>query len=58
LVDTMSEVVNVDAAEPGAAVVTPIPNVIEHPEPGGVNWTIRSPSIGATSSSSRQPKRS
>jgi hypothetical protein len=54
----MSEAVNVDAAEPGAAVVTPIPNVIEHPEPGGVNWTIRSPSIGVTSSSSRQPKRS
>ena len=42
-------------AEPGAAVVSPRPNVIEVAEPGGVNWTMRSPSIGATSSSSRQP---
>jgi hypothetical protein len=27
--------------EPGAAAVTPLPNEIEAPEPGGVNWTTR-----------------
>lgn len=42
----------------GRAVVSPVPNVIEVPEPGGVNWTMRRPSIGATSPSSRQPRRS
>ena len=39
----------------GEPVGSPRPNVIEAGEPGGVNWTKRSPSIGATSSSSRQP---
>ena len=34
---------------------SPRPNVMEPGEPGGVNWTKRSPSIGAMSSSSRQP---
>ena len=29
------------SAVPGAAEVRPMPNWIEHPEPGGVNWTIR-----------------
>ena len=33
----------------------PQPNVTEVPEPGGVNWTMRSPSIGAASSSNLQP---
>jgi len=46
------------SAEPGAAVVSPKPNVTEVPERGGVNWTMRSPSSGATSSSSLQPKSS
>src|SRR5258708_5570619 len=46
------------SGEPGAAVASPRPNVTEAPEPGGVNWTIRRPSIGATSSSSLQPRRS
>jgi hypothetical protein len=45
-------------AEPGAAVVSPWPNVTEAAEPGGVNWTMRRPSGGATSSSSLQPRRS
>ena len=28
-------------AEPGAAVVMPLPKWIEHGEPGGVSWTTR-----------------
>ena len=40
---------------PGEPVGSPKPNVIEVGELGGVSWTKRSPSIGATSSSSRQP---
>ena len=51
----MSETVRLASAEPGAAVVSPVPNVIEVAEPGGVNWTMRSPSSGAASSSSLQP---
>ena len=31
---------NSPCAEPGAAVVTPLPKWIEHGEPGGVNCTI------------------
>ena len=46
------------SAEPGAAVVSPWPNVTEVADPGGVNWTMRRPSIGATSRSRFQPKRS
>ena len=30
--------------DPGAASVTPVPNAIEHAEPGGVSWTNRSSS--------------
>jgi hypothetical protein len=33
--------------EPGAAGVASLPNLIEHPEPGGVNWTIRTSFVGA-----------
>ena len=54
----MSETISPLSAEPGAAVVSPRPNVTEVPEPGGVNWTMRRPSIGASSASSLQPKRS
>jgi len=54
----MSETVNCPLAEPGAAVVIPLPNVIEHAEPGGVNWTYAKAVHGATSSSSRHPRRS
>ena len=42
----------------GGGPMSPVPNVTDAPECGGVNWTTRSPSIGATSSSSLQPKRS
>ena len=28
-------------AEPGAAAVTFLPKMTEHPEPGGVNWITR-----------------
>ena len=42
----MSETTSAPAADPGAAAVTPLPNVTEHPEPGGVNWTMRTPSAG------------
>ena len=52
---SMSETINAPSAEPGAAVVIPMPNVIEHAEPGGVNWTMRRPSSGATSSSRCRP---
>jgi hypothetical protein len=31
----MSEKTSAPAAEPGAAAVIPLPNVTEHPEPGG-----------------------
>jgi hypothetical protein len=54
--DSMSETVRVASAEPGAASVSPLPNVTEHPEPGGVNWTMRMASSGATSSSSLHPR--
>jgi hypothetical protein len=40
-------------SEPGAAVVTPLPNEIEHSEPAGVNWTTRKSSPITMSSSSR-----
>ena len=33
-----------------------VPNWIEHPEPGGVNWTTRKSSPTAKSASSRQPR--
>src|SRR6516225_352052 len=42
----MSETTSSPSAEPGAAVVSPWPNVTEVPEPGGVNWTMRRPSMG------------
>ena len=42
-------------AEPGAAGVRPVPNWIEHPDPGGVNCTIRKVSV-ARSASSRHPR--
>jgi hypothetical protein len=29
------------STEPGAAAVTFLPKMMEHPEPGGVNWTAR-----------------
>ena len=44
------------AAEPGLASPIPVPKVTEHPEPGGVNWTMRTLFAGETSSSSRQPR--
>ena len=53
----MSETISTPTAEPGATAVIPLPNVTEHPDPGGVNWTMRTSFVGATSSSSRQPKR-
>ena len=43
-------------AEPGAADVIFVPNWIEHPEPGGVNWTTRKPLSKAKSASSRHPR--
>src|SRR4051812_11502883 len=39
----MSETISAPTAEPGAAAVSPLPNVTEHLEPGGVNWTMRMP---------------
>ena len=39
----MSETVSPPSAEPGAAAVSPWPNVTEAAEPGGVNWTMRRP---------------
>jgi hypothetical protein len=30
------------SAEPGEATVCPLPNVTEHAQPEGVNWTMRS----------------
>ena len=53
-----SDTINPPSADPGAAAVSPVPNVIDDGDPGGVNWTIRSPSNGATSLSSLQPSRS
>ena len=43
-------------AGPGAADATFVPNMIEHPEPGGVNCTTRKSSSAAKSASSRQPR--
>src|SRR3954454_5307855 len=43
-------------AEPGTAVVTFLPKITEHSEPGGVNWTTRQSSLAAKSASSLQPK--
>ena len=45
----MSETISAAAAEPGAAAVIPLPKVTEHPEPGGVNWTMRTFFAGASS---------
>ena len=42
-------------AEPGAADVMFVPNWIEHPEPGGVNWTTRKPLSKGKSASSLHP---
>ena len=47
---------NVPCTEPGAAVVTPLPNWIEHGEPGGVICTARQSSPAAKSASSRHPR--
>ena len=52
----MSETISAPTAVPGADPVTPLPKLTEQPEPGGVNWTIRTFFAGATSSSSLQPK--
>jgi hypothetical protein len=35
--------------EPGSACGMPVPNVIEHAEPVGVNWTTRIPGAGPVS---------
>jgi hypothetical protein len=43
-------------AEPGAAAVTFLPKMTEHPEPGGVNWITRQSSPAAKSASSLQPR--
>src|SRR5260370_533680 len=41
-VDSISETARYKPwAEPGAAVVTFLPKITEHPEPGGGNWTSR-----------------
>jgi hypothetical protein len=37
----MSETMSGLSAESGEALVIPLPNVTEHPELGGVNWTMR-----------------
>ena len=38
----MSETIRYNPwAEPGAAAVTFLPKMTEHPEPGGVNWITR-----------------
>ena len=42
-------------AEPGAAAVTFLPKMTEHPEPVGVNWITRKSSPAAKSASSRHP---
>jgi len=42
-------------AEPGSAQVIFVPNWIEHPEPGGVNWTTRKPLSNGKSASSLHP---
>jgi hypothetical protein len=42
--------------EPGASDAMFVPNWIEHPEPGGVNWTMRKSSPWAMSASSLQPR--
>ena len=42
-------------AEPGSAVVMPVPKMTEHGEPGGVSCTTRKFSAPAKSASSRQP---
>ena len=39
----------------GAAAVILVPNWIEQPEPGGVNWTTRKPLSKGKSASSRHP---
>ena len=36
----------------------PSPTTIEQPEPGGVSWTIRLPSLTVVSWSTRNPSRS
>ena len=43
-------------AEPGAADVTPVPNWIEHSEPGGVSWTMRKLSPAERSAPSLRPR--
>jgi hypothetical protein len=42
-------------AEPGAAVVTFLPKITDHPEPGGVNWTPRQSSPAVKSASTLHP---
>ena len=54
---SMSETISPAWAEPGAAVVSPVPKVTEAAELGGVNWTMRRLGSGASSASSRQPRR-
>jgi len=48
--------VQASGPEPGVADVRFVPNWIEQPEPGGVNWIKRKSSPGATSASSLQPR--
>jgi hypothetical protein len=42
-------------SEPGTPSPMPLPTMIEQPDPGGVNWTIRTPSIGLSSTSTSKP---
>jgi len=49
----MSETISPPRNERGIAAVTPLPNEIEDPEPGGVNWTTRKSFPITMSSSSR-----
>jgi hypothetical protein len=42
-------------AEPGTAVVSPVPKMTEHADPGGVICTTRKSALVAKSASSRHP---
>jgi len=52
----MSETIRyMPCADPGSAAVTFLPKMIEHPEPGGVNWITRKSLLLSKSASSRHP---
>jgi hypothetical protein len=52
----MSETIRyMPCADPGSAAVTFLPKMIEHPEPGGVNWITRKSLLLPKSASSRHP---